>query len=242
MKQIFLNNSFFSIPVSWEEITIRQQLNVEAFVKENPDFPSLAMIAGYCNIPIEELKTFHIKDIRQILEHLTFVKNQMPSNPVHEFEFKNEKYIVTDTLIRSQFQDFLTIEQLLDNHKNDQYKALPFIIAVVAKKQNEVLTDYDLTQRAKLFEELPLTIAHSIYLFFCLIARISSVDFHKVLQNQDQEINSLMNSIQDTLKKQNGGGLPIHFARKTLQIYLKYLRKSWKQYYSGYSLKTGKGN
>jgi hypothetical protein len=109
----------------------------------------------------------HINHIKNILTEIEFIKTPLQSNPIHEFEFKGEKYNVTQSLLKSEFQDFLSLETLLENHKNNLYNALSTIVAILAKKDGESLDDYDIESRSELFRQLPIAVAHVYILFFC---------------------------------------------------------------------------
>lgn len=99
------------------------------------------------------------------MNELSFCSTPLNNKPVYEFELHDIKYKVLPTLLKAEFQDFLSIETILDNYKGKEYQALPYIIAVLAKRENETLDKYDLQERMKIFLDLPLTTANAIYLF-----------------------------------------------------------------------------
>jgi hypothetical protein len=242
LKTILINGNSYSIPKSWDQVSIEQQLTVERLTIEQPELKSMAVIAGYTNSKIEQIKHLHLNDVKLLLNELSFIGEPIPVIPTTDFEHRGNKYSILKTLLKSEFQDFLTIETLLDNHKGKEYQALPFIIAVLAKKEGESLSDYDLESRSKEFLDLPITIANNIYLFFCTIGKISSIDSHKILKEMDQDLNVSMNYMINMVRKLNGGQWSIRLLRVLLLIYLKSLKKNWKAYYSGYNLKTEKQN
>lgn len=225
----------YYIPTSWNEITLKQQLEVERLTKEHPEYSSIALIAGYLDQDVDQIKRLHINEIKNILHELTFISTAIPNEVLHEFMYKGEKYTVMETLLKGQFQDFLTIETVLQNHKGNEYRALPYIIAVLAKKQGETLDSFDLEERAKHFMDLPLLIANNIYFFFAVTKTLSEVDSKTVLQNLDQQVSGSINSLLGTPMKRDGGGLLIRLQKVMLRTYLKYLLKGWRQYYSGFN-------
>lgn len=234
MKHVKLSNqTTIDIPTCWEDITLKQQLTVERLVSENEEeYKSLAIVAGYCNLTIDQVKKLHVNDIKKVLSQLTFIKSPISSDPISEFEYDGEKYFLIPTLLKGEFQDFLSIETLLENYKGKEYLALPYIIAIVAKKKNETLSDFTLESRAIHFENLPISIANKIWFFFALTAQLSIPDSQRMEQSNNQ-INESINSMSSTLKKQNGGGLLTRLLRVTLRFYLNFLKRNWNKYYSG---------
>jgi hypothetical protein len=242
MTKLNIDGKIISVPESWTDVTIKQQLQVERLAKDNPDFKSLAIIAGYCGIDILEVKRMSLQDIKGILDKLGFINSPQSKDPIHEFEFKGVKYSIMRTLLKSEFQDFLSLETVIQNHKDNLYNALPTIVAILAKKEGESLDQFDIEERAKLFQELPITIAHRVYVFFCLVAMMSSTDSHKMLAHQDRGIQELLKNMNDTLTRPASGGLLMRLLKVTLRSYLKFLKRKWKRFYSGLPLEAGKQN
>ncbi len=240
MKDIVINDKTISIPESWEEVLIKNQLAFEKLSIEHPDFKSLAIIAGYCNLSLEEVKRLPLNNVKKILDHLSFTATKIENKSITEFEYKNEKYSLIATMLKGETQDFISLETLLENYKGKEYLALPYIVAILSKKTKadgkfESLDEFDLDARAKHFEDLPITIANSIYWFFFVTAAMYSIDSHQLLKSLDQEINQSINYCLTIPKRQNGGGLFTRLQKAILRSYLKFLQRSWRQYYTGFN-------
>jgi hypothetical protein len=99
--------------------------------------------------------------VKQILDAST----PLPIEPISEFEYKGEKYSVVETLLKQEAQDFLTLTSI-EGRKD----ALFYVVAVLSKKNGngkyESLSDIDSEHRAKHFQDLPLTVANRIHVFF----------------------------------------------------------------------------
>lgn len=170
MKKLKIKNKVYTCPESWEDITIRMQMDFERLYEQNKDLKKLAIIAGYFNLPFEEVSKLHFNEIKQLYENLSFTLTPIPVKTITEFQFKGETYSVIPSLEKGEVQDFLSFENQMESNKEDIGKALPFIVAIYAKRKTEKgyesLTDYDYQERGKLFLDLPLTIADNIRTFF----------------------------------------------------------------------------
>jgi len=139
LKSIIINTTTFRIPTSWLDVTLKHQLKVERLTIEYPDLKSMAIIAGYTDTPIDVIKHLHINEVKLLLDQLSFCSTPLDNKPIYEFELQDIKYKVLPTLLKAEFQDFLSIETILDTYKGKEYQALPYIIAVLAKRENETL-------------------------------------------------------------------------------------------------------
>lgn len=72
------------------------------------------------------------------------------------FELSGDIYYLPERLMqKSTIEDFAEadeFEKQLKDFLNGQYKSLPYITAVICRKKGEGFDDYDLNERAKLFE------------------------------------------------------------------------------------------
>jgi len=234
--------SNISIPTSWDQITIRQQMEVERLSEENPDLKSIAFIAGYCNIPFDEVKKMNIKDVKSILERLTFFSEPLPTDPIAQFEYKGETYDVVQSLLKGEFQDYVSLQTTQDNFKSQPYKALPYVVAIMCKKYGESLSDFDVEERASHFLELPISIASRVNAFFLHSLRLFSINYHDLLKASNHQLMESMTHIIDMGKKPVGGGIFTRLLMATLRVYIRFLRRSWKSYCIGLTSKTEKQN
>ena len=222
----------YQVPTQWEEITIKQQLEGERNAKDNPDLKSLALLAAYCKIPFEEIKRIPFHETKELLTALSFTKEQIPTDPISEFTYKGETYSVVQTLLESETQDFVSIASV-----SERPDALLYIIAILSKRKIngkfESLSDYNLQERAKHFEELPMTIVKRVESFFLFSAMILQLDSEQHLDQLNSNINESINSMISTLKKPSGSALYTRFAAAILRNFLKYLRHRWNKQYSG---------
>jgi hypothetical protein len=141
------------------------------------------------------------------------------------------------SLLKSEFQDFLSLEGILDMYKSKLHEALPLIIAILAKREilngtdkvltaYESLSDYDIETRAKEFHTLPLPIAHKIRSFFLTKELLHSLDSKQLLTSQNQLITQQIDYMLNMPKQQNTGGLLTRCLRGICRIYLRFLKRN----------------
>ena len=186
MKKIQFNNKEFNIPQKWDEITLEQQIKVSDIVSIQSHVKMLSILSAYTGIPVQELKTSPIYKVEKVMQHLKFINEPIPSEPVLKFLFKDEYYYITENIIEQQFQDYISIQTILMENKDNIWKALPFMIAVLAKKEGETLDDYDVYERAEEFKQLPLPIVNGINSFFLSSKKV--LEYSILLSSQENQI------------------------------------------------------
>lgn len=242
MKTLTIDNITHNIPERWEEITFEKQIAVERYAKEEPDFQQLCIIAGYCNIPLSDLKHLHINTVVQLLENLEFIKTPQTSEPITSFIHHGSEYLVMPSLLKAEFQDFISLEVLREQYKDRLYEALPMMISILAKKEGETLDSFDVEERAKEFYDLPITIANGLYGFFLQTSILYSTDLKESAAFQHQVIQQQIDSIKNILNKQAGKGLPLRWRAMILQRFLKSIESRWNLFYSRSINETEKPN
>lgn len=235
MKTITIDKIKYNIPDKWSDMTMRQYIQLRRLnAEDNPNISkdimkNYALISVYLGIPISILKKLKYSKFLSLFQYLEFTKTPMEDNPIHEFEYKGDKYSVLDTLLEQESQDFLTIQSIRDNNPDEPWMEIPYIVAVCAKKEGESLDDYDLEERVKHFEELPIPIVNKLEVFFCSVKKLS--DLRSLISiNKDKIIQAKVNECNDTLKKAGGKGLFSNLLIGILQKYLQYIKKQWVKY------------
>ncbi len=235
MKILKIDETTYNIPTSWNDITLQQQIEVEKLIDEHQDFKQIAILSGYLKIEVDVIKKLHFNTVRKLMSELQFMQQQLPVEPVHEFEHRGNKYYVIPSMLKGEFQDFISFEQVREQYKDKPFAGLPLMIAILCKRADESLDDYDIQERSKEFMDLPLPIANGLSTFFLTSAKLLNPDYNSVLQMQDQNIRQSTNSMLNTLKNSVGGGLLIRLLRVLLRTYILFLQKIWKRSYSGYT-------
>ena len=232
MKTIEINNKEYILPTSWSECTLKQAIKIQDIENQEDEYKALILLSGYGDIELKELMKMNINDVHKIADIMKFILEPISEDPISEFEFKGNKYIVIESFLNAQAQDYFTTEAILTNYKHNVYKALPELIAVMCKKEEESLDDFDLKERAKLFEELPMNICNSLRLFFCGLGMMSEIASQS-FSNRREIIQSKVNEVRNTVQKLAGTGYYFKWLAKMSLKYINYLEKNWLIYSSG---------
>jgi len=260
MKTIQFLNKKYDIPESWDEVTLKMQMQVSTISHQEKYIKTLGILAGYTGIPVEDLKTAKVNDLERVMKSMTFLQDAIPEEPVMEFSFNGHDYQVATNIIEQQFQDFVAIQTAISNNGETKWLATPYILAVMAKRGEETLDDFDVNARAKEFEDIPISIANGVAAFFLSnskvsrsITMLSSPEVQKdILHAKVEELNLSLNK----LKQQRGGNILIRLWIMTSRRYIKSLRcqleksfssqpsnnskKKWKQTFRRLRLKMRK--
>lgn len=241
MKQIKLNQKKYNIPQSWDEVTLAMQIKVSADTEkiEIEELKQFAILSGYAGIPIEILKTAKLQDLQELFAAMAFIANPIEDKPIIEFDFQGKHYYCGQNIVESEFQDFISIENALQNASGHTYTALPTILAIMCKQkradgQLESIDDYDINKRAIEFNHLPIPIAHNLQLFFSLNETLYSTIIPLSLNPTAQKVvvEKQIKEAENTLKELDGKGWLTHLQIGILRIYLKYIKRLLRKHFT----------
>lgn len=241
MKEIILNNKKYIIPEKWDEVTLKQQMKVS---KDDaaitiPELKKFSILSGYAGIPLTELKKAKLTDLTELFKSIAFINEDIPTKPIIEFDFNGKHYYAGQNLAEMEFQDFVSIENIIHEHSGNTYNALPTILAIMCKQKKangvlESIDDYDVLQRAKEFEDLPMVTAHNLSLFFSTSVNL----FSKVIPSflnpevEKQVVEKKIQNIESTLKELDGKGLLTRFVSGILRYCLKFIKRQHNKRYT----------
>lgn len=239
MKTIELYSKKYKVPQSWSEVTLRQQMKVTADSEKITieELKKFAILSGYANIPIDILKQAHISDLQGLFEAISFINEPLPEKPIIEFDFNGKHYYCGQNMVDMEFQDFISIENTIQQFSGNTYNALPTILAIMCKQKKsdgilESISDYDVIKRAEEFQDLPLPIAHQLSLFFyhseTLYSKLIPQFSNK--ETMDQIMAMQIASTENTLKELAGQGLLHRCASGILRWYLRYIKRELKKH------------
>ena len=238
MKKIKLDGIEYNCPESWQEITLKQQMQVseDSNSIKLDDLKKLAIISGYCGIPQNKLKHARLQELGPLFKNIEFINKPIPNNPVIEFDFNDKHYHVGQNLIDMEFQDFISIQNAIQNVSGNTFLALPTIIAIMCKCKKEdgrfeSIDDYDVEKRAKEFEQLPITIANGIAFFFSNSTNLLST-ITLLYSNPIQLVTSRLEDLENTLRKQDGQGWLTRLHNSIFRRYIKSIKKRLPKYFT----------
>ncbi|MFW6377360.1 MAG: hypothetical protein ACOCZ5_01815 [bacterium] len=236
MKTIDFRGQQYTIPTSWDDITLEKQMRVSQHKQQykNKYTEKLALVSGYCDIPIDEIKKSTVSEASNLFKHLKFLSKKRDNKPIYEFKFKGDNYTVVQNLGETEFQDYVSFETAIQNFSGDTIQALPYMLAILCKKKKdngelESLDDYDIEERAEMFKQLKITIAEPLSLFFYqseMISRIAS----NLYSNPAKAILMKAEEAENTLKKADGKGLLSKLLIGILRKYVKFIKKDAMKY------------
>jgi hypothetical protein len=246
MKKIQFNNKSYDIPTKWEEVTLEQQIEVSEIATNNQSVRMLSILSAYTGIPVNELKKSKTSKLMTVLNKLTFINTPIPNTPIIKFKFSGETYYISESFIDQEFQDYVSIQTIIAEYKENIWKSTPHILAVMAKKEGESLDDYDVNKRAELFKKLPLNIVNGVNTFFLsnliglnTYTQLSSQKtVTKLLKEEENKLNLLINK----LEQQRGGRWHIRLLTTIYIKLIKSLKKGLVKYYNSTLLKSLKMN
>lgn len=238
MKKIKIQDKEYSCPTKWDEITLKQQIKVSQDTQkiEHDSLKKIAILSGYADIDLNVLKKLPISELKELFESIAFINTPIPSTPIIEFDFNGSHYLIGQNMNDMEFQDFISIENVLQEYSGNTFNALPTIIAIMSKRrkpngQFESLDDYDVMQRSKEFEDLPISIANGISVFFYTSVRASSMAT-QLYSNPNLLVEMKVIETESMLKQLVGRGWLMKCVYGILRICLKYIKRKQRRLFT----------
>ena len=248
MKTIQFNNNKYQCPQSWSEVSLEKQIKVtkDSEIFKTEATKRIALLSGYIGIDPDEMRKADIKKIMPMFNHLQFLKEPVPEKLVSEFVFKNETYYVAQNLITQEFQDFVSLENIMNDTKGSVLESLPYIIAILAKRKKESgefesMDDYDVEERALEFKQLPISIANGIAVFFYSSEKLSTITT-QLYSNPVNLIQVKAKEVLDTMKPQDGQGLLIRWLTGLSRSYIMSIKRNAEKYFTSTPAKFSSKN
>jgi len=239
---IKVNEIEYTIPTSWDDITVGQQIEISEVSGRDESFRNLHLVTTYTGIPLDLVKKMNINQFKSILKLMEFLSKPIKTTVIKNFNHNGKTYQLADSLLKGETQDFLSIEGILKKFKDNQTKALPYIIAIVCKKEGETLDSFDVWDRGEEFKTLPYSIAHNIWFFFVQTERALSINIKQFLEVQDKVLEASLSYSESILKKSDGRGLFSRLVKVYLMWYIRYTRKNFKIFLIGIPYETSNKN
>lgn len=230
MIKVKFNKIDYNVPESWSEVLLEQVIKCQEISDLIPESPVVAIINAYTSIPILELKQSRIQKINEILDILVFLYTPYTPKLMNSFILNNIEYRAEPDISEMCFQDYISIQTILYNYRDNIVRALPRMLAVLAKKPDETLDDIDLDQRSSEFLKLPYSQAKDLEFFFTsaitsleVVSRLSLTqkEQREVIMQQFLELNNTMKK----RKERVGTSWLTKFQIGFWQIYLKYIKR-----------------
>jgi hypothetical protein len=233
MKSIIIANQHYSIPQSWAEVSIRQQMLAETLVDSQQHVKSLGIISAYTSIPIDVLRHVQRDVLSGIMNDLMFIDKPVDKTAIFKFLFKNDLYTVSETIMKQEFQDYIAAETARLQYKDNVWKQLSYLVAIMAKKQGETLDSFDINERAEYMMDLDVQTVSQVAAFFLQNQKASElVSMLSSPEMQQLAVTSKLQQLNDTLTalgQQRGKNLLIRLWIWMLRRYINFISKLWEK-------------
>lgn len=167
MKQIKIKNESYSLPTSWDEITVNQLVKIEQLNNEEVSLNKMTKIASIL-LDVEEdtLLSIEIGEYMTLLQNISELMGS--TTPNSKFQPKITLDGVTYTAVEVQewtTREFTDFDTLSSDKTN-----LPLLLALIYRVEGEELNSENYTatikERASKFETLPASVAIGAISFF----------------------------------------------------------------------------
>ncbi|WP_277486739.1 hypothetical protein [Catalinimonas alkaloidigena] len=230
MKKIEINNKKYSLPTSLEEITIQQFLIVQEIISSDESNLNkyLQIISYLSSIPENILRDTGTELVNPLLESLDYLFSvDIDSfDSITEFEYLSETYYVNQDFSSSCFGEYIDYDNFLKEH--GQLNSIPYLLAVLCKREGESYGDYDAMQRAEHFKNIPCITALSIASFF--LSRNNDLILNTLYSSMLQvQVQDKIEDTRNSLHQWVGTGQWFRLQKKMLRRYLVYLERAFQK-------------
>lgn len=213
-----------TVPTKWDDITLKQfQELMKIYNQEDKDI--LDILSLFTQKSKKELRQMPSEFIETMLVHLQFMNTKLEVEPSSQIDIDGKIYKINYTE-KLKFGEFVDVETLI---KEDKYNWAG-ILAMLCRLEGEVYDDDfiadKLDGRIKMYEELPINKALQLINFF-LKLKLRYITYSlrsSTLKEGKEEVESLVQSIRDSLKDGAGTRLNSIYAKIELKKLEKQLR------------------
>ena len=213
-----------TVPTKWDDITLKQfQELMKIYNQEDKDI--LDILSLFTQKSKKELRQMPSEFIETMLVHLQFMNTKLEVEPSSQIDIDGKIYRINYTE-KLKFGEFVDVETLI---KEDKYNWAG-ILAMLCRLEGEVYDDDFIAEkldgRIKMYEELPINKALQLINFF-LKLKLRYITYSlrsSTLKEGKEEVESLVQSIRDSLKDGAGTRLNSIYAKIELRKLEKQLR------------------
>ena len=237
MKVIKFNDKQYNIPTQWSEINVGMLIKSAELSEILEDAPIIAIINAYTGIPVKELKLSLSKEVEEVIAIMTFISEPYIPTPQTSFTLSGIRYSCEEELVNQKFEDFVSIQTALYNNREEPYRALPRLLAILCKREGETLDDFNITERSTIMESCPMTDAKNIEAFFLtsLEAYRGIMLLSSTQKEQEELVLHKVKELQNTMKAykgRSGGSFGTKLRIGIYQLQLWWVKRVLEKYYN----------
>lgn len=198
MDNINLGN--WKVPTSWDEITLRQFQDIEAYYNDKErKFDVRDVIHILTNKTIDEVNQLPVEALDTIFSKLAFM-NEQPEvgEPTNKIELDGATYQI-NVMEKMKVGEYTAVDNVIKSDASN----FAAILAVICRKEDEIFdSHYEnevLEERMRMFENAPITKVLPVMNYF-INCYILSEGLSRLYSMVEEEISLTRQSIQDSVK------------------------------------------
>lgn len=162
----------FSIPQSWDEVTIDEFIKLFSFDRETLTEIELNIktIQAFTNIDEELLLMFDLKDFNMLCEQLSFTNVNMTPQSKESIIVDDVEYFVKKDFDSLSMGEMISIETIIKQTNGNFLKSIDKLLCIFLRKKKEngnleaFRTEH--MERAERFRTIPITQVYDVFNFF----------------------------------------------------------------------------
>lgn len=150
-------NKELLIPTSWNDVTLGEfiklsSLNVSDYKTPIEYYIHVLRIFG--NEDLDDIFEYiKASDVSEIVNQMSFMNNEPSQLDNKSIVINGERFYLIDNLNELTVGEYVSIESLIKQDGLDSVKAIPTILSVILRPENEDFDSSKCTERIKLFKE-----------------------------------------------------------------------------------------
>ena len=161
----------YEFPENWDEVTVEKFCNVYRQNYDNvTEFEgSIYLLSALSGIEKEIIEMMDIKDFRNLLDKLKFIKEDVIKTEVESIVIGEDEYFLQVDFNKFTTGEIITIEMILKKADNNIYQVMSELLCVFLRKKNgDKLEKFKtkMLERKELFDNIPISKIYHIFNFF----------------------------------------------------------------------------
>lgn len=223
-KNIAKDFGNWTVPTSWQQVTLRQFCDVKRFMSENgiEQFNVKAMLHILCSKTEDEVNELPVDFAEALLTNLSFMQEEPEQkDPTNKITISGETYMI-NVQDKLKLGEYVACDSAMKADKYDY----PSILAILCRKENEKFDSYFqnevFDERKKMFDNLPMMEGMRLIAFFLQCWIVSEKSILKSLKGEVKEsLNHIAQIIENSTEIGAGKKLYMSWRMKKLKKLLK---------------------
>lgn len=147
MDNDIIDYGSWSVPVRWEDVTLKQYQEIEKYYEDkDKNFDIREVLHIFTNHTQDEINVLPVEFLEEIMTHLLFLQTKPEEKePTNKIIINGEEYFI-NFMEKLKTGEYIAADMAMKNDKHDYASFL----AILCRKKGEI---YDSNYEAELFEE-----------------------------------------------------------------------------------------